>query len=69
MRWFLDLIYRTATRTFGVRVEVDEPELTAQEQAARLARPVRAGAGDAQPARPPGPAERCRPSPPAPMLM
>jgi 1-acyl-sn-glycerol-3-phosphate acyltransferase len=51
MRWFLDAIYRTATGTFGVRVEVDEPELTAGEQAARLARPVivlsrHAGPGD-----------------------
>ena len=51
MRWFLDLIYRTATSTFGVRVEVDEPELTAEERAARLARPVivlsrHAGPGD-----------------------
>ena len=40
MRWFLDFIYRRATTTFGVRIEVDEPELTAGEQAARLARPV-----------------------------
>jgi 1-acyl-sn-glycerol-3-phosphate acyltransferase len=51
MRWFLEVIYRTATGTFGVRVEVDEPELTADEQAARLARPVivlsrHAGPGD-----------------------
>jgi 1-acyl-sn-glycerol-3-phosphate acyltransferase len=51
MRWFLDAIYRTATGTFGVRVEVDEPEFTAEEQAARLARPVvvlsrHAGPGD-----------------------
>ncbi|HUL28168.1 MAG TPA: 1-acyl-sn-glycerol-3-phosphate acyltransferase [Streptosporangiaceae bacterium] len=51
MRWFLDVIYRTATGTFGVRVEVEEPELTAEEQAARLARPVivlsrHAGPGD-----------------------
>jgi 1-acyl-sn-glycerol-3-phosphate acyltransferase len=51
MRWFLELIYSTATRTFGVAVEVDEPELTATEQAARLARPVivlsrHAGPGD-----------------------
>jgi 1-acyl-sn-glycerol-3-phosphate acyltransferase len=51
MRWFLDLLYRAATRTFGVRVEVDEPELTAEEWAARLARPVivlsrHAGPGD-----------------------
>src|SRR5215467_4984470 len=35
MRWYLDLVYRTATTTFGIQVEVDEPELTAQEQAAR----------------------------------
>jgi 1-acyl-sn-glycerol-3-phosphate acyltransferase len=51
MRWFLDVIYRTATGTFGVRVEIDEPELTAGEQAARLARPIivlsrHAGPGD-----------------------
>ena len=51
MRWFLDLIYRTGTRTFRVRVEIDEPELTAGEKAARLARPVivlsrHAGPGD-----------------------
>src|SRR5215470_2068417 len=51
MRWFLDVLYRTATGAFGLRVEVDEPELTAEEQAARLARPVivlsrHAGPGD-----------------------
>jgi 1-acyl-sn-glycerol-3-phosphate acyltransferase len=51
MRWFLESVYRTGTAAFGVRVEVDEPELTAQEQAARLARPVivlsrHAGPGD-----------------------
>jgi 1-acyl-sn-glycerol-3-phosphate acyltransferase len=51
MRWFLDLLYRAATSTFGVRVEVDEPALDAAEQAARLARPVivlsrHAGPGD-----------------------
>ncbi len=51
MRWFLDVIYRTATGAFGLRVEIDEPELTADEQAARLARPVivlsrHAGPGD-----------------------
>ena len=40
MRWFLDLIYRAGTRTFRVGVEIDEPELTAGEKAARLARPV-----------------------------
>jgi 1-acyl-sn-glycerol-3-phosphate acyltransferase len=51
MTWFLDRLYRSATRTFRVRVVVDEPELTAAEQAARLARPVivlsrHAGPGD-----------------------
>jgi 1-acyl-sn-glycerol-3-phosphate acyltransferase len=51
MRWFLDRAYRAATRTFRVRVEVDEPELTAEERLARLARPVivlsrHAGPGD-----------------------
>jgi 1-acyl-sn-glycerol-3-phosphate acyltransferase len=51
MRWFLDLLYRAATRTFGVRVEIDEPELTAEERVARLAHPVivlsrHAGPGD-----------------------
>ena len=51
MRSFLARLYRAATRTFGVRVVVDEPELTAAEQAARLARPVivlsrHAGPGD-----------------------
>src|SRR5215472_2401113 len=51
MRWFLDRVYAAATRAFGVRVEVDEPELTQAELAARLARPVivlsrHAGPGD-----------------------
>jgi 1-acyl-sn-glycerol-3-phosphate acyltransferase len=51
MRWFLDLIYRTGTRVFRVGVEIEEPELTAGEKAARLARPVivlsrHAGPGD-----------------------
>jgi 1-acyl-sn-glycerol-3-phosphate acyltransferase len=51
MRWFLDRVYRAASRTFGVRVEIDEPELTPAEQAARLARPAivfsrHAGPGD-----------------------
>ncbi len=40
MRWYLDRLYNAAAGTFGLRVEVDEPELTEQEQAARLARPV-----------------------------
>jgi len=51
MEWFLNLIYNAGTSTFGVRVEVDEPPLTAEEEAARLARPVivlsrHAGPGD-----------------------
>jgi len=51
MRWFLDLIYRGAEGTYGLRVEVEEPEFTAEERLARLARPVivlsrHAGPGD-----------------------
>ena len=51
MRWFLDSLYRGAERTFGLRVEVDEPEPSDAEAAARLARPVivlsrHAGPGD-----------------------
>ncbi|HVB43945.1 MAG TPA: 1-acyl-sn-glycerol-3-phosphate acyltransferase [Streptosporangiaceae bacterium] len=51
MRWFLDLIYRAATRSFAIRVTVDEPEPTPGELAARLARPIivlsrHAGPGD-----------------------
>jgi 1-acyl-sn-glycerol-3-phosphate acyltransferase len=50
MRWYLDLVFGGAARTFGLRVEVDEPERDRQEQAAR-ARPVivlsrHAGPGD-----------------------
>jgi 1-acyl-sn-glycerol-3-phosphate acyltransferase len=51
MRWFLDQIFAGAERTFGLRVEVDEPDPDAGERAARLARPVivlsrHAGPGD-----------------------
>jgi 1-acyl-sn-glycerol-3-phosphate acyltransferase len=51
MRWFLDRLYNAAESTFGLRVEVDEPEFTDQERAARLAGPVivlsrHAGPGD-----------------------
>jgi 1-acyl-sn-glycerol-3-phosphate acyltransferase len=51
MRHFLDAMYRGAERTYGLRVEVDEPELTGDELAARLTRPVivlsrHAGPGD-----------------------
>jgi 1-acyl-sn-glycerol-3-phosphate acyltransferase len=51
MRWFLDLLFRSAERVFGLRVEVAEPSLDDAEAAARLARPVivlsrHAGPGD-----------------------
>jgi 1-acyl-sn-glycerol-3-phosphate acyltransferase len=51
MRWFVGLMYRVGTATFGVSVEVEEPEFDAAEEAARLARPVivlsrHAGPGD-----------------------
>ena len=51
VRWFLDALYRGAERTYGLRVEIDEPELTGDELAARLTRPVivlsrHAGPGD-----------------------
>jgi 1-acyl-sn-glycerol-3-phosphate acyltransferase len=51
MRWFLDSVQRGATRAFGLRIIVEEPELTEAERAARLARPVivlsrHAGPGD-----------------------
>jgi hypothetical protein len=28
MRWFLDSVYHAATRSFGLRIEVDEPPMT-----------------------------------------
>ena len=51
MRRFLSRVYRAATRTYGLRVEVEEPDLTPDERLARLARPVmvlsrHAGPGD-----------------------
>ena len=51
MRWFLDLLYRSAERVFGLRVDVTEPSLDDTEAAARLTRPVivlsrHAGPGD-----------------------
>ena len=52
VRWLLDSLYRGAERTYGLRVQVDEPELTAEERVARLAsRPIivlsrHAGPGD-----------------------
>src|ERR1700745_973044 len=51
MRRLLDTLYEGAERTYGLRVEVDEPDLTGEELAARLTRPVivlsrHAGPGD-----------------------
>jgi 1-acyl-sn-glycerol-3-phosphate acyltransferase len=51
MRWFLDTLYEGAERTYGLRVEVEEPDLTGDELIARLTRPVivfsrHAGPGD-----------------------
>jgi len=51
MRWFLATVYKAATRAFRLTVEIDEPELTPEEAAARLTRPVivlsrHAGPGD-----------------------
>jgi 1-acyl-sn-glycerol-3-phosphate acyltransferase len=51
IRWFLDHVYRAAEHTFGLRVEIEEPEATPEERIARLSRPVivlsrHAGPGD-----------------------
>jgi 1-acyl-sn-glycerol-3-phosphate acyltransferase len=51
MEWYLGRLYRAAVRTLGLQVKVAEPDLTADELAARLARPVivlsrHAGPGD-----------------------
>jgi 1-acyl-sn-glycerol-3-phosphate acyltransferase len=51
LRRFLDTMYEGAEKTYGLRVEVDEPDLTGDELAARLTRPVivlsrHAGPGD-----------------------
>jgi len=51
VRKFLDSLYRGVERTYGLRVEVEEPELTAEERIARLSRPIivlsrHAGPGD-----------------------
>src|SRR6266516_6670664 len=37
MRWFLDVMFQVATSVFQLRVEVEEPERTPRELAARLA--------------------------------
>ena len=51
MRRFLDMMYEGAEKTYGLRVEVDEPDLSGDELAARLTRPIivlsrHAGPGD-----------------------
>jgi 1-acyl-sn-glycerol-3-phosphate acyltransferase len=51
VRRFLDALYRGAERTYGLRVEIDEPPLTGDDLAAQLTRPVivlsrHAGPGD-----------------------
>ena len=51
MEWYLGRLYSAAVGPLGLRIVVHEPELTAGEQAARLARPVivlsrHAGPGD-----------------------
>jgi hypothetical protein len=51
VRRFLDALYRGAERTYGLRVEVEEPDLTGEELASRASRPVivlsrHAGPGD-----------------------
>ena len=51
VRRFLDALFRGAERTYGLRVEIEEPEPTGDELAARLTRPVivlsrHAGPGD-----------------------
>ena len=40
MRWFVDTLYHAGTRTFGVRVEVDEAELTGAERMVLATRPI-----------------------------
>ncbi|MEV1177760.1 1-acyl-sn-glycerol-3-phosphate acyltransferase [Nonomuraea sp. NPDC049784] len=51
IRWFLSKVYAVAVRTFRLTLEIEEPEPTAEERAARLTRPVivlarHAGPGD-----------------------
>lgn len=51
MRWFLASLFGVATQVFHLKVEIEEPELTREEAAARLTRPVivlsrHAGPGD-----------------------
>src|ERR1700760_3142371 len=51
IKWFLGHVYRAAEHTFGLKLEIEEPEATAGERIARLTRPVivlsrHAGPGD-----------------------
>ncbi len=51
VRWFLATLFRRAIKVFHLRVEIEEPEATPEEMAARLTRPVivlsrHAGPGD-----------------------
>jgi 1-acyl-sn-glycerol-3-phosphate acyltransferase len=51
VRWFLATLFRRATNVFQLRVEIEEPDATPEELAARLTRPVivlsrHAGPGD-----------------------
>lgn len=51
VRWFLATLFRRAIKVFQLRVEIEEPEATPEELAARLSRPVivlarHAGPGD-----------------------
>ncbi|MFG6196215.1 1-acyl-sn-glycerol-3-phosphate acyltransferase [Nonomuraea sp. JJY05] len=51
IRWFLAKVHAAAVRIFRLTLEIQEPDLTAEEQAARLTRPVivlsrHAGPGD-----------------------
>jgi 1-acyl-sn-glycerol-3-phosphate acyltransferase len=51
VRWFLATLFRVAIRVFRLRLEIEEPEATPEELAARLTRPVivlsrHAGPGD-----------------------
>jgi 1-acyl-sn-glycerol-3-phosphate acyltransferase len=51
VRWFLATLFRRAITVFRLKVEIEEPEATPEEQAARLTRPVivlsrHAGPGD-----------------------
>ncbi|MFI7635325.1 1-acyl-sn-glycerol-3-phosphate acyltransferase [Nonomuraea sp. NPDC049400] len=51
IRWFLSRVYANAVSIFRLTLEIEEPELTAEERAARLTRPVivlarHAGPGD-----------------------